>query len=72
MLIVLESDDILNKSSLERIEQLDRAFRCSLPLKGFSLFGVQDIHSEEGVMLVDPLIDAIPQSPAETDILRRG
>lgn len=71
MLIVLESDDILNKSSLERIEQLDRAFSMQPAFKRvFSLFGVQDIHSEEGVMLVDPLIDAIPQSPAETDILR--
>ena len=71
ILIVMESDDILNPGSLERIEKLHRAFSMQPAFKRvFSLFGVKDIRSEEGMMVVDPLISAIPQSPVEMDALR--
>ncbi|MDD4362459.1 MAG: efflux RND transporter permease subunit, partial [Bacteroidales bacterium] len=71
ILIVMESEDVLNRSSLERIEQLDRAFSMQPVFKRvFSLFSVKEIRSEEGMMVVDPLIGSLPKSTDELELLR--
>ena len=71
LMVVLETDDILNPETLERLEQLSDAF-TSLPevKKNMSLFNSKDIRSEDGMMMVDDAIDEIPYTPEEREILR--
>lgn len=71
LMVVLETDDILNPETLDRLAQLSDAF-TSLPevKKNMSLFNSKNIRSEDGMMMVDDAIEEIPNTSEEREILR--
>lgn len=71
LLIVFESPDILNANTLKRIQALSQAFSRSTEFQQvFSLFQTKNIRSEEGMMIVDPVVGFIPETSAEKEKLR--
>lgn len=71
ILIVIESPDILNPSTLQRIDKLSRAFsRMPAFKRVYSLMQAKNIRSEESSMVVDPVISQIPETPDEIELLR--
>ncbi len=71
VMIVLECDDVLNPATLRRLEKLDRSFSRQLVFKRvFSLFGAKNIISDDGMMIVDPVIRRIPETPEDIETLR--
>lgn len=71
ILIVIESPDVLNPSTLQRIDKLSRAFsRMPAFKRVYSLMQAKNIRSEEGSMVVDPVIGQIPETPDEIELLR--
>lgn len=71
MMLVFESDDVLNDSTLTRIQALSREFnRMSEFDNVMSLFDTKNIKGEEGSMVVEPVIKTIPQSVQEREALR--
>lgn len=72
MIIVLFRDSsILTPPFLREVKDVDRALSG---LEGIStvnsLFTARKIQGEEGMMIVDPLIKSIPETPGETEALR--
>ncbi|MDD5186510.1 MAG: MMPL family transporter, partial [Paludibacter sp.] len=71
ILILLESKDVLNPGTLTRIENISQEFsRISEFSRVFSLFQTKNIRSEEGNMVVDPVIKSIPVTITEREKLR--
>jgi predicted RND superfamily exporter protein len=71
ILIVLESNDVLNPETLQRIEKLDRAFSKIAAFKRvFSIFKAKNISSEDEMMVVTPVIEQLPNSTEEIENLR--
>ncbi|HNW49903.1 MAG TPA: MMPL family transporter [Prolixibacteraceae bacterium] len=71
VLIVMESSDVFNPTTLQRIEKLSKAFsRMSAFKRVYSLFQAKNITSEEGSMVVNPVIRQIPETSEETEELR--
>ncbi|MFA6581245.1 MAG: MMPL family transporter [Paludibacter sp.] len=71
ILILLESKDVLNPGTLTRIENISQEFsRISEFSRVFSLFQTKNIRSEEGNMVVDPVIKSIPVTTADREKLR--
>ncbi|HWR74493.1 MAG TPA: MMPL family transporter [Bacteroidales bacterium] len=73
MIIVLFRDSsILTPIDLRQIKEIDKAFSR---IEGIgtvnSLYTARKIKGEEGMMIVDPLIRRIPESPEETEALRQ-
>jgi len=72
MILVFASDDVLNPSTLARIRDLSREFSKMSEFDDvMSLFETNSIKGEAGIMIVEPVIRAIPQSAAEREALRR-
>ena len=71
LILVFESEDVLNRPTLERIAILTREFR---KMKGFrnviSLTGMKTIRGEQGSMVVEPAVTEIPESTADKENLR--
>jgi predicted RND superfamily exporter protein len=71
ILIVMESSDVLIPSTLQRISKLSKAFsRMSEFNRVYSLFQTKNIRSEDGNMVVNKVIDQIPETPEEVEKLR--
>jgi len=71
MMLVFETEDVLSLSTLTRMQALSREFNKMSEFDNvMSLFDARSIKGEEGYMLVEPVIKAIPQSPEEREILR--
>ena len=71
ILIVLESSDVLNPLTMQRVENLSQAFsRMSVFKRVYSIFQTKNISSENGSMLVNPVVKYIPQSTIEREKLR--
>jgi len=71
ILIVIESPDVLNPATLQRIDKLSRAFsRMPAFKRVYSLFQTKNISSEDGSMVVKPVVKQIPETPAEIETLR--
>jgi len=73
MIIVLFKDSsILTPADLKQIREIDKAFSR---MEGIgtvsSLYTARKIKGEEGMMIVDPLIRRIPETPEETEALRQ-
>jgi hypothetical protein len=73
LLLIYESDDILNSETLTRLNNIT----SDLKTKDYfddviSLFDMKDIKGEDGTMTVDPLIIEIPQDKNETNTLRNN
>ena len=72
MILVFETDDVLNASTLKRIQALSREFNKMNEFNNvMSLFDASSIKGEEGYMMVEPVVKAIPQTPEEREILRK-
>lgn len=71
LLIVFKTNDILNDSTLRRIQALSKEFNR---MKDFdmvmSLFDAKSIKGEDGEMIVKPVIKRIPKSESEREKLR--
>lgn len=71
VIMVFETDDVLNPSTLKRIQKLSREFNKSAEIeKVLSLFDMNSIKGEDGFMLVEPVVDVIPNSDKKREILR--
>lgn len=72
LLIVFETDDVLNDSTLRRIQALSKEFNR---MKDFdivmSLFDAKNIKGEDGAMIVNPVVKRIPQSESRKEKLRK-
>ncbi|MBN2213464.1 MAG: RND family transporter [Bacteroidales bacterium] len=71
LIILFESDDVLNEATLRRIRSLSREFNR---MKDFdmvmSLFDAKSIKGESGAMIVDPVVKRIPGSESRRERLR--
>ena len=73
LILVFQAPDVLQESTLTRIQNISEAFSESPDFKRvFSLFQVKDIRSEEGSMVVNPVVEFIPQTAEERDALRES
>ncbi len=71
VVLIFEAPDVLNKATLERISNLDRAFRKMPEFRSvLSLFSSRHVHSEDGAMVVDPAVRKIPVTDSERESLR--
>ncbi|HBY02357.1 MAG TPA: hypothetical protein DEG92_07465 [Rikenellaceae bacterium] len=71
VILIFETDDILNSSTLERIDKLTNEFgKMSEFASVISLYTTKDIRSENGSMIVNPVVKAIPQTLEKKEILR--
>ena len=71
VILIFETDDILNSSTLERIDNLTTEFgKMSEFASVISLYTTKDIRSENGSMIVNPVVKAVPQTPEEKEMLR--
>lgn len=71
LLVILESQDVLQPETLERIRDLSNAFsKINAFEQVFSLFQTKNISSEEGMMVVEPVIQDIPEDKVAIENLR--
>jgi len=71
VLVMLQAPDVVNQSTLSRLKvlteelgSLDGIDRCISP------FDAQDISIQDGFMIMDPLLDTIPESQEECEVLK--
>jgi len=71
ILVMMQAQDVVNPSTLSRLKvlkeelaNLDGIDRCISP------FDAQDISTEDGFMIMDPLLDPIPESQEECEALK--
>lgn len=73
LLLILESDDVLESATLKKLEALSESFSRNEAFEQvFSLFQTKNIRSEEGMMIVNPVIEYIPESAEERETLRES
>ncbi len=73
LLIVFETEDVLNNETLKRIGELSNRFSQMPEFKRvYSLFQAKNIRSEDGSMVVDPVIGRLPETAAGREMLRRS
>lgn len=71
LLLVVQTDDILNESTLRRISDLNEAFKEMPEVDDvMSIFETKNIRGEDGMMLVDPAIREFPTTEEEKELLR--
>ncbi len=73
LFILFETQDVLNGSTLRRIENIGYRLRETKGIKSvLSLFETRNIRGEEGTMIVEPAVMAIPETDAEREALRKS
>jgi hypothetical protein len=73
LLIVFETQDVLQNETLKRIGELSGRFKQMPEFKRvYSLFDAKNIRSEGGSMVVNPVIGRLPESYAERESLRQS
>lgn len=73
MILLIESKDVLQPATLQRISDLHRAFsKNKIFDEVISLFSMKNIHGDDGMMVVDPLVDRIPKSEKRIEQLRES
>ncbi|WP_286169809.1 MMPL family transporter [Halocella sp. SP3-1] len=71
LMIILETDDILNAETLVRAQQLSDELESWEEVdKVNSPFTVQDVRGEEDMLIVEDAIEDIPQSSAQREVIR--
>ena len=71
VMVVLQSDDILNKETLERIKNISKGFNRIREIdKTISLFDIKNIYGQYGTMYVEPAVTRIPETTTEVEKLR--
>ncbi|HQB24073.1 MAG TPA: MMPL family transporter, partial [Bacteroidales bacterium] len=73
LLVVFQTSDVLQENTLNRISQIAEAF-SDMPEfnRVYSLFQGKDIRSEDGSMVVNPVVETIPVTENERDALRES
>ncbi|MCK5816831.1 MAG: RND family transporter [Candidatus Marinimicrobia bacterium] len=73
VIIVLETDDVLNPLTLKRVKDLTRAFQRLGDIERVtSLYTLKQIKNENGSMIVDPAVPRIPASQEIREQLRKN
>lgn len=73
IMIIFETDDIINKKSLQRIKAVERKLkRTSGIRKTTSLFGSNRIYGRDGMMFVEPAVKRIPVTPEEVEEVKKN
>lgn len=72
LMLVLESDDVLQADCLERLQRIEQGL-ADIPgiVRTNSLFASDRIYGEDGIMYVEPTVGSIPESPEERAQLRQ-
>jgi predicted RND superfamily exporter protein len=71
MVLVFETEDVLNEKTLERLQNISDAFsEMSEFTQVYSLFQAKDIRGEDGSMIVNAVVSDIPQNDEERESLR--
>ena len=72
VIILLETDDVLNLATLKRVQLISRHVNR---IKGvgqvLSLFDSKDIRGEDEMMIVDPAVKRFPRIPEQKEVLRQ-
>lgn len=72
LLIIVENDDILNASTLTRIKNITSDLNTVEFFDDVvSIFDMKNIRGENGMMIVDPLIDQIPENEKDRELLKK-
>ncbi|NLD99717.1 MAG: MMPL family transporter [Fibrobacter sp.] len=73
LFILLETDDVLNEQTLNRVKTLSQNIKKVDGIKSvLSLFDTKEMKGEYGAMIVDPAIKAIPHSDSDRLSLRNS
>src|SRR3989339_517269 len=73
LMYILQAEDILNEKTLQRVDNLARAFKKVDGVKKvISLSTSKDIKGENGSMVVAPAVIRIPSNPVEKEALRKS
>jgi len=71
VILIFETKDVLDASTLTRLKNLSRAFHKSKEFSGvISLFDTKSIKGEDGAMIVDPVVKRIPKTEKQREQLR--
>jgi hydrophobe/amphiphile efflux-3 (HAE3) family protein len=71
IMIIFETDDIINRESLLRIKKIEREItRIKGIRKTTSVFGSNHIYGQDGIMYVEPSVKKIPDTPQEVESLK--
>lgn len=72
VLVMLQTEDVINHSTLSRLkvlgqelQELQGVERCISP------FDAQDISTQEGFIVMEPLLETLPESPADYEVLKK-
>ena len=72
LLIILQTDDVLKPETLRRVRSMSRKVnRIDGVDKVLSLFDLQSIKGEQGMMIVEPAVPRIPRNDAARQELRQ-
>lgn len=72
LMVILKTDDVLNPQTLRRTRNISREMKRITGVdKVLSLFELKSIKGEEGAMIVNPAVKAIPRTEEEREELRK-
>ncbi len=72
IMIIFETDDILNEETLIRVRDIDKELKRTKGIRRTtSLFGSNRIYGEDGVMYVEPTVLRIPKNDSQREELRK-
>jgi uncharacterized protein len=71
IMIIFETDDIINRESLQRIKAVERQLKRTKGIrKTTSLFGSNNIYGQDGMMFVEPAVKSFPATSREAQDLK--
>jgi len=70
LLLIIESDDLLDKKCLERIKNISTEIGSMPEVRQIiSLFDTKNIRGEKGFMIVEPAVNFIPENEIEKSFI---
>jgi uncharacterized protein len=73
IILIFETNDVLNENTLKRLKNLSRALNRSKEFDGVvSLFDTKNIKGAYGSMIVDPVVKRIPKTDQDREKLRES
>ncbi|MBN1757544.1 MAG: RND family transporter [Chitinispirillaceae bacterium] len=71
LMVLVQTDDVITGETLARVKKLSRKIKRIKGVdKVMSLFDLQSIKSDNGMMVVDPAVKKIPKNDAEREEIR--
>ena len=72
LMVLVQTDDVLKTETLKRVKKLSRKIKRIKGVdKVMSLFDLQSIKSQDGMMVIDPAVKKIPVNDAEREEIRK-